>query len=60
MENVIKDEEKQQSTQPKQTEAERIRAARGRIKNSKTFIDCTQPGKGVAIIGGIRSEDETD
>jgi hypothetical protein len=56
----MKDEEKHQSTEPKQTEEERINAARERIKNSKTFIDCTQPGKGVAIIGGIRSEDETD
>ena len=56
----LKDDEKQESTEPKQPEEERIKAANEWIKNSKTFIDCTQPGKGVAIIGGVRSEEETD
>jgi hypothetical protein len=50
----MKDEEKPESTEPKLTEEERLRQVRERIRNSKTFINKTQPGKGTAIIGGVR------
>ena len=42
----------------KQTEKERIKAVRERIKNSKIFLDKTQPGKGTAIIGGLRQSSD--
>ena len=50
----MKDEEKPESNEPKQTEEERIQQVLERIRNSKTFINKTQPGKGTAIIGGVR------
>jgi hypothetical protein len=48
----MKDEEKPESTEPKQTAEERIQQVREHIRNSKIFINKTQPGKGIAIIGG--------
>jgi hypothetical protein len=50
----MSDQEKLDPNDPKQAEENRIKEARERIKNSETFIVCTQPGKGVAIIGGVR------
>jgi hypothetical protein len=50
----MSDEEKLEPNDPKQADEERLKEARERIKNSETFIVCTQPGKGVAIIGGMR------
>jgi hypothetical protein len=56
----MRNEESSEPKDPKLTEEERRKQVRERIKNSKTFIDRTQPGAGTAIIGGVerRSEDE--
>jgi hypothetical protein len=54
----MKDEEKPESTEPKQPEAERRKQVREDIKNSKYFINRTQPGKGTAIIGGVRQRSD--
>ena len=55
----MSDEEKLEPNDPKQAEGKRIKEARERIRNSETFIVCTQPGKGVAIIGGVRHRSDT-
>ena len=48
----MKDEEKY--NEQRQKEKERIKQVRERIRNSEIFVVKTQPGKGIAIIGGVR------
>jgi hypothetical protein len=45
-------EKRPESAEPKQTAEERLKQVREDIKNSKYFINRTQPGNGIAIIGG--------
>jgi hypothetical protein len=49
--------EQQERKDPKQTEEERIKQVRERIRNSDIFVVKTQPGKGTAMSGacdGVR------
>ena len=48
----MNDKEKPEPEASKETEQDRIQQVREQIKNSKYFINRTQPGKGIAIIGG--------
>jgi hypothetical protein len=48
--------DQQEQKDPKQTEEERIKQVRERIRNSEIFVDITQSGKGIAIVGAIRKD----
>ena len=51
--------EQQERKDPKQTEEERIKQVRERIRNSEIFVDQTQSGKGIAIVGGMQKNSDT-
>ncbi len=50
----MSEEQNANSPQTEQSEEERLREVREWIRKSKTFVDMTEPGKGIAIIGGVR------
>ena len=53
----------EQNLEPKpleQSEQDRIQQVKEQIKNSKYFINRTQSGKGIAIIGGERHRKDAE